>query len=60
MKIITKEEWDNTPDEYKKVYDGTPYMVYKETYGKICFGPVKTKEEDSIIDFRMNLRKINS
>ncbi len=51
MKIITKEEWEKAPEDYKKVYDGNLYMVYKETDGGTCFGPVKVLE-DNIIDFR--------
>ncbi len=51
MKIITKEEWEIAPEDYKKVYDRTLYMVYKETDGWTCFGPVKVLE-DGIMDFK--------
>ncbi len=52
MKIITKKEWDNTPEEYKRFYEGTPYMVYKEGDGSLYFGPVRIKDENKIIDSR--------
>ncbi len=48
MKIISKKEWDNTPEEWKRIYDGTPYMLYKENETS-CFGPVKIIEGDKII-----------
>ncbi len=41
MKTVTKEEWDKTPKEYKKIYYGTPYMVYKDTDGNMCMSSVK-------------------
>ncbi len=41
MKKVTQEEWDKTPDEYKKIYNDTLYMVYKELDGAVYFGPVK-------------------
>jgi len=52
MKLVTKDEWDRTPDEYKKIYDGTFYMIYKETDGRVCFGPVKLKEDNMMRDLR--------
>ncbi len=51
MKTITKEEWDNTPEKYKRVYEGNFYMVYRETDGMLCFGPVKVLEKDNMWDF---------
>ncbi len=51
MKIVTKEEWESTPEENKKVYDDTPYMVYRED-GRTCFGPVKVLEGDNIVAVR--------
>ena len=42
---ITKEEWDNTPDDYKMLIDGIRYMMFPadhpENGGKLC--PVKIK-----------------
>ncbi len=52
MKVVTKKEWDNTPERYKKVYDGTFYMVYTETDGSMCFGAVEVKTEDDLMDFK--------
>ncbi len=54
MKIITKKEWEKAPGDYKKVYDGTLYMVYRED-GGTCFGPVKILE-DNIVDFKKLLK----
>ncbi len=45
MKLVTMEQWDNAPKENKKIYDGTPYMIYKEE-DSICFGPVKVLEDN--------------
>jgi len=45
MKAVRREEWDKAPEEYKKVYDDTMYMVYKEEDGSVCFGPVRIIEE---------------
>ncbi len=55
--IFKKREWDNTPDDNKKVYDSSNYMVYKEDDG-MCFGSVKALEEDSIISFRRLIKYI--
>ncbi len=57
MKVITKEEWNNAPEENKKIYYGTQYMVYKEEDGGICFGPVKVVNEDIFIDYRRLINK---
>lgn len=42
---ISKEEWDNTPDDYKMLIDGIKYMMFPinhENGGKLC--PVKIKD----------------
>lgn len=42
---ITKEEWDNTPDDYKMLIDGIRYMMFPISHkngGKLC--PVKIKD----------------
>ncbi len=52
MKIITKKEWDKASDEYKRIYEGTPYMLFKESDGRTYFGPVKIKEGDKLVDFK--------
>lgn len=43
---ITKEEWDNTPNDYKMLIDGIKYMMFPadhpENGGKLC--PVKIKD----------------
>ncbi len=54
MKVITKEEWGNTPQDYKKVYNDTMYMLYKESDGSMYFGPVKVVKEDNIKDIKRN------
>jgi len=48
MKTITKKEWDSTPEEYKRVYEGTPYLLCKERDGKVYFGPVKIIGKEKI------------
>ena len=41
MKTITKELWDKTPNDYKSMIDGQPYvMEYIEGKGT-CLSPVK-------------------
>ncbi len=52
MKVITKEEWINTPEDNKKIYDGIQYMVYKEEDGGVYFEPVKVANEDIMMDYR--------
>ncbi len=52
MKVITKEEWSKAPQDYKKVYNDTMYMVYKESDGSTYFGPVKVVKEDNIKDLK--------
>ncbi len=46
MKTIAKQDWEKVPESEKKIYDGIFYMVYKETDGRTCFGPVKVIEEE--------------
>ncbi len=52
MKLITKKEWEDTPEDYKRNYSGSLYMLYKEVDGSTYFGPVKIKSEDHIVDFK--------
>jgi len=57
MRIVTKKEWDNTPEENKRVYNGTPYMLYREGE-RTCFGPVRVIEGEKIMDFRKFVKYI--
>jgi len=57
MKIISKNEWDRVPENNKKIYDLTPYMVYKDTDGSTCFGPVKITEENTMVNKKELLQK---
>ncbi len=41
MKIITRKEWEKTPKDYKRIYDDSLYMVYKDNDGSTYFGPVR-------------------
>ncbi len=50
MKTVTKTEWDNTLNNDKKIYEGIPYMVYKEN-DATYFGPVRIVEGDDQINF---------
>ncbi len=49
MKTVTKEEWESTPEENKRVYQRIPYMVYREN-GEMCFGPVKVLEIENVFN----------
>ena len=42
MKVISKEQWDSTPKDFKGCIDGEPHLVYLdlETQGTV-YGPVK-------------------
>ncbi len=46
MRAVSKKEWEKVPKRKKKVYDSTPYMVYTDIDGSLCFGPVRIIEED--------------
>ena len=42
MKVISKEQWETTPKDFKGFIDGEPHLVYLdlETQGTV-YGPVK-------------------
>ncbi len=46
MKSVSKSEWEQLSMDFKRMYDVTPYMVYKETDGSTCFGPVRIVEKN--------------
>ncbi len=54
MRLVARKEWDSTPVEFKRVFDSTPYMFYKDSDGSACFGPVKIIEDSNSISDKKN------
>ncbi len=49
-----------TPVDYKRIYNGTLYMVYKDIYGSTCFGPVKIADTVHSVysQLKVNVNKV--
>ena len=46
MRTITKELWDKTPNDYKSMIDGQPYILEYDRYVGTCLSPVKIEEDN--------------
>ncbi len=52
MKTLTEKEWKELPDEEKRAYNGSRYMIFKEPDDWTCFEAVEILKDDYHVDLK--------